>query len=139
MIANETLVLWSDEDRNMKNVKVKFALPDYKDLLQYGEIESEFEFNCPEGVEKIRKIRFFGILYHLKTINDDMVCLKQWDCFPYDEDEDENDIRPLTEDELAHMLMFSDRDRKNNEKAERVYWLCIFEINRRNPYEDDEI
>jgi len=57
-----------------------------------------------------------------------MVCLKQWDCFPYDEDE--NDIRQLTEDELANMLMFSDRDRKNNEKAERVYWLCIFEINR---------
>lgn len=31
------------------------------------------------------------------------------------------------------MFMFSDRDRKNNEKAEQVYWLCIDEINRRDP------
>lgn len=113
----------------MNDIKLKFALPDYKDLLRYGEIESDREFRCPDGVGRIRKIRLFGILYHLKTNNDDMVSLKQWDSFPYDEDE--NDVKQMTEDELANMLMFSDRDRKNNEKAERVYWLCIYEINRR--------
>lgn len=50
-------------------------------------------------------------------------------CFTYDEDE--NDIKKMTDDELANTLMFSDRDRKNNNKAERVYRLCIDEINQR--------
>ena len=117
----------------MNNIKLKFTLPDYQDLLKYGEIESECKFKCPDGIEIVRKIRYFGILYHLKTINDNMVSLKQWDCFPYDEDE--KDIGQMTEDELVNMLMFSDRDRKHNKKAERVYWLCIYEINRRHPEE----
>lgn len=37
----------------------------------------------------------------------------------------------MTDDELANMLMFSDRDRINNDKAEKVYRLCIDEINQR--------
>lgn len=115
----------------MNNVKLKFALPDYKDLLRYGEIESDYEYKSEAGVKRVREIRYMGILYHLSMINGDIISLKQWDCFPYDEDE--RDIGQMTEDELVNMLMFSDRDRKNNEKAERVYWLCIYEINRRHP------
>lgn len=121
----------------MNIIKLKFKLPDYKDLLYYGEGESDCIYESENGIKRVRKIRYMGILYHLSMINGKVSCLKQWDCFPYDEDE--NDIRQLTEDELANMLMFSDRDRKNNKKAEKVYWLCIFEINRRKPYEDDEI
>ena len=118
-------------DDIMNNVKLKFALPDYKDLLRYGEIESDYEYKSEAGVKRVREIRYMGILYHLSMINGDIISLKQWDCFPYDEDE--RDIGQMTEDELVNMLMFSDRDRKNNEKAERVYWLCIYEINRRHP------
>lgn len=113
----------------MKNIKLKFALPDYKDLLRYGEVESDHEYKSEAGVKRVRKIRYMGILYHLSMLNDDVSSLKQWDGFAYDEDE--RDIGQMTDDELANMLMFSDRDRKNNEKAERVYWLCIYEINRR--------
>lgn len=115
----------------MNNVKIKFALPDYKDLLRYGEIESDHEYKSEKGTERVRKIRYMGILYHLSMINGKVSSLKQWDCFPYYEDE--NDIEQMTEDELVNMLMFSDRDRKNNKKTERVYWLCIYEINRRHP------
>lgn len=115
----------------MNTIKLKFALPDYKDLLQYGEIESDHEFKSKTEIRKIQKIRYMGILYHLTMVNGEFSSLKQWDCFPYDEDE--NDIRQIDEDELVNMLMFSDRDRKNNDKAEKVYWLCIYEINRRHP------
>lgn len=113
----------------MKNIKIKFTLPDYKDLLRYGEIVSDHEYNFGKESRRVRKIRYMGILYHLSMINGEVTCLKQWDCFPYSEDED--DIKQMTEDELANMLMFSDRDRKDNKKAEKVYWLCISEINQR--------
>ena len=69
-----------------------------------------------------------GILYCLSMTNGEVSCLKQWDGFSYDEDE--KGIRNMTNDELADMLMFSDRDRKNNGKAEKVYRLCIDEINQ---------
>lgn len=72
-----------------------------------------------------------GILYHLNMVNGEVACLKQWDCFPYDEDE--KDIKNMTDNQLYDMFMFSSRDRKNNEKAERVYWLCVSEINKRYP------
>lgn len=114
----------------MNNIKIKFALPDYKDLLRYGEIESDYEYKSDNKIERVRKIRYMGILYHLSMINGEISSLKQWDCFPYDEDE--YDIKQMTEDELANMLMLSDRDRSRNEKAERVYWLCIAEINKRH-------
>lgn len=111
----------------MNTIKLKFALPDYKDLLQYGEIEYDHEFKT----RRIRKIRYMGILYHLTTVNGELFSLKQWDCLPYDEDED--DIRQMSEDEMLNLFMLSDRDRKHNDKAEKVYWLCIYEINRRHP------
>lgn len=114
----------------MENIKVKFALPDYKDLLQYGEIESEIEYDSEKEIKKIRKIRYMGVLYHLSMVNGEVSSLKQWDSFSYDEDV--NDIKQMTDDELANMLMFSDRDRSNNDKAEKVYWMCISEINQRH-------
>lgn len=117
------------EDGNMKNMKLKFVLPDYKDLLRYGEIVSDHEYNSENEHKRVRKIRYMGILYHLSMVNGEVSCLKQWDRFPYDEDE--MDIRNMTDDELANMLMFSDRDRKNNDKAERIYWLCVSQINQR--------
>lgn len=113
----------------MKSIKIKFVLPDYKDILRYGEIESDCEIKSNKGVSRIRKIRYMGILYHLNMFNGKVVCLKQWDSFSYDEDEE--DISHMTEDELFNILMFSDRDRKNNKKAERIYWLCINEVIRR--------
>lgn len=113
----------------MKNIKVKFALPDYKDLLRYGEIVSDNEYKSEKEIKRVRKIRYMGILYHLSMVNGKVYCLKQWDNLPYDEDL--NDIKQMSIEELTDMLMFSDRDRSNNEKAEKVYWMCISEINRR--------
>jgi hypothetical protein len=113
----------------MNYIKIKFALPDYKDLLHYGEIISDHEYNSEKENKRIRKIRYMGILYLLCMINGEVSSLKQWDCFLYDENED--DIKNMTDDELADMTMFSDRDRINNEKAEYVYWICVSEINRR--------
>lgn len=110
----------------MKVIKFKLKHPDYKDLLRYGEIVYDREFT--DGV-RVRKIKYMGILYHLRTENENFVLLKQWDSFPYTEDE--ADIANLEDDELADMFMFSDRDRKNNKRAEIVYWLCIKEINKR--------
>ena len=117
----------------MTKIKLKFRVPDYKDLLYYGEIESDCEYTCEKEIKRVRTIRYMGILYHLSMINGEVVSLKQWDCFPYDEDE--SDIKHLSDEELVNMLMFSDRDRKRNKKAEKVYWLCIREINKRNPLE----
>lgn len=113
----------------MNDIKMKFVLPDYQDLLRYGEIVSDYEYNSGKESKRVRKIKYMGILYHLSTINGEISSLKQWDCFPYDEEE--NDVKKMTDDELANMLMFSDRDRKNNDKAEKVYRLCIDEINQR--------
>ena len=111
------------------DIKIKFVLPDYKDLLHYGEIVSDHEYNFGKESKRVRKIKYMGIIYHLSTINGKIYSLKQWDCFPYDEEE--TDVKKMTDDELTNMLMFSDRDRKNNDKAEKVYRLCIDEINQR--------
>lgn len=116
-------------DNKMNDIKMKFVLPDYKDLLRYGEIISDREYDSGKGSKRVRKIRYMEILYHLSMIDGEVSCLKQWECFPYDEDE--NDIKQMTDNELSDMLMFSNRDRKNNSKAEQVYWLCISEINKR--------
>lgn len=40
-------------------------------------------------------------------------------------------IRILDEDELCQLLMYTDRDRRELEEAEKLYWWCIEEINRR--------
>lgn len=110
----------------MKNIKMKFALPNYKDLLRYGDVITEHKYN--DGC-RVLKIRYMGILYHLKMMNEEVDTLMQWDCFPYNEEA--KDLKTLTDIEVSRLLMFSDRDRKDNQEAERVYWLCIYEINER--------
>lgn len=40
-------------------------------------------------------------------------------------------LRMLDENELCQLLMYTDRDRKELEEAEWLYWWCIEEINRR--------
>lgn len=113
----------------MNNIKVKLGLPDYKDLLRYGNIVSDNEYRTKDGYIRVRKIEYMGIVYYLKMIKEEVVTLKQWDELPYNEDA--LDISKLSDEELANMLMFSDRDRKENNRAEKVYWLCINEINAR--------
>lgn len=53
----------------MKNAKVGFILPDYKDLICYGKIESDHEYRSVAGIKRIRNIRYMGILYYLSMIN----------------------------------------------------------------------
>jgi len=43
----------------------------------------------------------------------------------------ELDIRNMEEMDLADMLLFTIRDRKELEVAEKIYWWCVKEINRR--------
>lgn len=114
----------------MNNIKVKLRLPDCINLLKYGEIVSDQKSYFKSEYRRIMKIRYMGILYHLHLLNGEVKSLKQWDNFAYQEDQ--GDIHALTDHELADMLMFSDRDRKENKDAERVYWLCIKEINKRS-------
>lgn len=114
--------------------KVKLGLPDYKDLLRYGTIESDREWL--QGHCRTKLIRYMGILYKLTMENGEVTSLMQWDNFPYQEDE--TDLRHMTDKELATKLMFSDRDRKDSTDAERVYWLCIMEINRRMDIEENQ-
>lgn len=37
----------------------------------------------------------------------------------------------MKDKELCELLMYTDRDRKELEVAEKIYWWCIEEINRR--------
>lgn len=37
----------------------------------------------------------------------------------------------MDDKELSELLMYTDRDRKELEVAEKIYWWCIEEINRR--------
>lgn len=39
----------------MKNIKIKFLLPNYNDLLNYGEIESDQQFQSKNKVTRISK------------------------------------------------------------------------------------
>lgn len=41
------------------------------------------------------------------------------------------DIAQMEDKEIAELFMYSDRDRKEFEIAEKIYWWCIEEINRR--------
>lgn len=111
------------------NIKLKISLPDYRDLLRYGEVISDYENNWKNDHTRIRKIRYMGILYHLKIVNGELKTLMQWDCFPYNEEAE--DLKTLSDHELSNLFMFADRDRKENLEAERVYWLCVKEINKR--------
>lgn len=40
-------------------------------------------------------------------------------------------IRSMDEYGLADLLMYTDRDRKDLDVAEKIYWWCVEEINRR--------
>lgn len=42
-----------------------------------------------------------------------------------------DDLRQMDENELSDLLMYTDRDRKDLDVAEKIYWWCIEEINRR--------
>jgi len=114
----------------MDEYKFKFGKPDYKDLLRYGEIIYDKEYTSDDGCVRIRKIRYMGILYHLKMVNGKVESLIQWDNLLYQEDR--HDLLTMDDMELVRLFMFSDRDRKTNANAERVYWLCVEEINRRD-------
>lgn len=37
----------------------------------------------------------------------------------------------MNDKELSKLLMYADRDRKESEDAEKIYWWCIEEINKR--------
>ena len=41
------------------------------------------------------------------------------------------DLRNMSEENVIELMIFTDRDRKDNEDAERLYWCCIQEINFR--------
>ena len=41
------------------------------------------------------------------------------------------DLRKMSEEKVMELMIFTDRDRKNNEDAEKLYWWCIQEINFR--------
>lgn len=41
------------------------------------------------------------------------------------------DLRNIPEENVMELMIFTDRDRKNNEDAEKLYWWCIQGINFR--------
>lgn len=41
------------------------------------------------------------------------------------------DLRNMPEENVIELMIFTDRDRKDNEDAEKLYWWCIQEINFR--------
>ena len=40
-------------------------------------------------------------------------------------------LEDLSDDDLSELLMYTDRDRKELDIAEKIYWWCVEEINRR--------
>lgn len=120
----------------MIDIKIKLHLPDPDTLLHSGDIISENKFGYKD-IEKILKIKYMDILYHVKIINNDVVSIIQWDNLTYQENE--NDLCELEDIELFRLHMFADRDRKENPMAERVYWLCVKEINRRFDEKDEKL
>lgn len=48
-------------------------------------------------------------------------------------------LRKMTDDELAELFMYTDRDRKDLEVSEKIYWWCVEEINRRIEYGETSI
>jgi len=110
--------------------KTNKSLPDPNDLIRYGMIVSDTEFNSKDSNVRIRKINYEGILYHLRMQNGNVEKLIQWDGFVYNETASE--IKNHSDEDLLNLFMFSSRDRKKNKQAESVYWLCIDEINCRD-------
>ena len=48
------------------------------------------------------------------------------------------DLSQKKDRELAKLFMHSDRDRKEFEIAEKIYWWCVEEINRRIDCEESQ-
>lgn len=119
----------------LENIKVKLRLPEPDVLLQYGTVEEDHSFGTDDHI-RVRSIRYMGVLYKIRTEYGKVTSLKQWDNFAYQEDK--SDIRRMEDKELATMMMFADRDRKNNPDAERVYWLCIEEADWRWREQNEE-
>lgn len=98
-----------------------------EELMKNGEEISKIEYI--EGINKIClcKMKYNGILYHVRYINGVIKKAIQWDNLAYQEKKE--DIKNLSEEELMDLFMLSCRDKGTNPEAERVYWLCIHEIN----------
>ena len=47
-------------------------------------------------------------------------------------------ISNMSDKEVCDYLMYSDRDRKELDIAEKIYWWCIEELNMRYPEELDD-
>lgn len=112
----------------LENIKVKLRLPEPNILLQYGTVKEDHSFGIDNHI-RVMNIRYMGVLYRVRTEYGNVMSLKQWDNFAYQEDK--ADICRMEDKELASMMMLADRDRKNNPDAERVYWLCIEEADWR--------
>lgn len=101
----------------------------HKDLLEYGTIVTDKEYAQDNQYIRICKIKYQNVIYHVRIENDRITKLTQWDMFPYNESPE--DIQRLSQEELLDLFMFSGRDRAQNAEAKRVYWLCVYEINKR--------
>lgn len=101
------------------------------DLLKCGTIITDREYFQKEQNEHIRicKIKYQDVIYHVRIENDEVTKMTQWDNLPYDETQEE--IHSLSKEDLLDLFMFSSRDRKQNQLAQRVYLLCVYEINTR--------
>ena len=44
---------------------------------------------------------------------------------------EKSSLLDMSDRQLSKMLMYTDRDRKELEVAEKIYWWCVEEINRR--------
>ena len=41
------------------------------------------------------------------------------------------DLRYMLEEDITKLMIFADRDRKDSDIAEKLYWWCVKEINFR--------
>lgn len=48
------------------------------------------------------------------------------------------ELYQMEDKKLAELFMYSDRDRKELEIAEKIYWWCVEEINRRINREESQ-
>lgn len=48
-----------------------------------------------------------------------------------------DDLKELTDKELAYLLMIKDKERKDCAEAEKLYWNCVKEINQRIDIEEN--
>lgn len=48
----------------------------------------------------------------------------------------ESDLTDMSDKDISELLMFTDRDRAELPVAEKIYWWCVKEINRRIELEE---